>query len=113
MTSLLLTPDWDLQLDDMGNIATVSGGLQTAQDVATSCRVWKGEVLYDTERGVPYKEEILGQKPNLSLLQADYETEAKRIDGVTSVEVVVDSFNNRELVPDIRITLENGEEYNV
>ena len=40
MTSLKLTPDWDLQLDDMGNIATVDGGLQIAQDVATSCRVW-------------------------------------------------------------------------
>lgn len=113
MTSLLLTSEWDLQLDDTGNIATVNGGLQTAQDVATSCRVWKGEVLYDTQRGVPYKEEIFGQKANLSLLQADYETEAKRIEGVASVEVMIDGFNNRELAPDIRITLENGEEYNV
>lgn len=113
MTSLKLTPEWDLQLDAMGNIATINGGLQTAQDVATSCRVWKGEVVYDTERGVPYKEEIFGQKPNLSLLQADYETEAKRIGGVASVEVVVDSFKDKKLVPDIRITLENGEEYNV
>ncbi len=113
MTSLLLTPDWDLTLDDMGNIAIVNGGLQTAQDVATSCRVWKGEALYDTERGVPYKEDIMAQRPNLSLLQADFETEAKRIEGVASVEVIIDSFNNRELVPDIRITLDNGEEYNV
>ena len=113
MTSLSLTPDWDIQLDDMGNIATVEGGLQTAQDVATSCRVWKGEALYDTERGVPYKEEILGQRPNLSLLQSDFENEAKRIEGVASVEVVIDSFDNRKLVPDIRITLENDEEYNV
>ncbi|MBS4773139.1 MAG: hypothetical protein KHX55_02550 [Proteobacteria bacterium] len=113
MTSLLLTPDWDLQLDDMGNIATVTGGLQTAQDVATSCRVWKGEALYDTERGVPYKEDIFAQRPNLSLLQADFETEAKRIKGVASVEVVAESFIDRKLVPDIRIALENGEEYNV
>ena len=113
MTSLKLTPDWDLQLDDMGNIATVDGGLQIAQDVATSCRVWKGEILYDKERGVSYKEEILGQSPNLALLQSDFENEAKRIDGVVSVEVVVDSFSNRKLVPDIRITLENGEKFNV
>lgn len=113
MTSFKLTADWDLQLDDMGNIALVDGGLQKAQDVATSCRVWKGEVLYDVERGVPYKEDIMGQRPNLSLLQADFETEAKRIEGVTAVEVVAESFNNRHLVPDIRITLETGEEYNV
>jgi hypothetical protein len=113
MTSLKLTPDWDLQLDDMGNIATVDGGLQIAQDVATSCRVWKGEAFYDKERGVPYKEEILGQSPNLALLQSDFENEAKRIEGVASVEVVVDSFNDRKLVPDIRITLEDGEEFNV
>lgn len=113
MTSLRLTPDWDLQLDDMGNIATVDGSLQIAQDVATSCRVWKGEVLYDVERGVPYKEDIMGQKPNLSLLQADLETEAKRIKGVASVEVVVDSFSERRMVPDIRITLENGEKYDI
>lgn len=113
MTSLRLTPDWDLQLDDMGNIATVDGSLQIAQDVATSCRVWKGEVLYDVERGVPYKEDIMGQKPNLSLLQADLETEAKRIKGVASVEVVVDSFNEHRIVPDIRITLETGEKYDI
>lgn len=113
MTSLKLTQDWDLQLDDMGNIATVEGGLQTAQDVATSCRVWKGELIYDIERGVPYAQEILGQRPNLSLLQSDFENEAKRIEGVASVEVVIDSFDNRKLVPDIRLTLENGEEYNV
>lgn len=113
MTSLKLTQSWDLQLDDMGNIATVNGGLQTAQDVATSCRVWKGEALYDKERGVPYKEDIMGQRPNLTLLQSDFETEAKRIEGVAFVEVVIDSFNNRKLVPDIRITLENGEEFNV
>lgn len=113
MTSLKLTPEWDIQLDDMGNIATVDGGLQTAQDVATSCRVWKGEALYDTERGIPYKEDIMGQRPNLSLLQADFETEAKRIEGVASIEVVAESFIDRKLVPDIRIALENGEEYNV
>lgn len=113
MTSLKLTSDWDLQLDDMGNIATVDGGLQVAQDVATSCRVWKGEMIYDTERGVPYKEEILGQRPNLTLLQSDFENEAKRIEGVASVEVVIDSFDERRLVSDIRITLENGEEITV
>lgn len=113
MTSLKLTSDWDLQLDDMGNIALVDGGLQKAQDVATSCRVWKGEVLYDVERGVPYKEDIMGQKPNLSLLQADFETEAKRIEGIASVEVEIESFNNRRLVPDIRITLDNGEKITV
>ena len=113
MTSLQLTQDWDLQLDDMGNISTVDGGLQLAQDVATSCRVWKGEALYDVERGVPYKEDIMGQRPNLSLLQADLETEAKRIHGVSSVEVIVESFNERRLVPDIRITLDNGEKYDI
>lgn len=113
MTSLKLTSDWDLTLDDMGNIATLEGGIQTAQDVATSCRVWRGEVIYDIDRGVAYKADIMGKRPNLAILQSDFETEAKRIEGVSSVEVAIDSFDDRRLAPDIRITLNDGEQYNV
>lgn len=110
MKSLKLTSDWDLSLDEMGNIATVDNGLEIAQSVATSCRVWKGECLLNTTRGVPYKEEILGYEPNLSILQAYINQEGSRIEGVDTITLQDISFENRVLRPDIRITTLSGEE---
>lgn len=113
MISLKLTSDWDLMLDDMGNLATISGGIETAQAVATSCRVWRGEMIYDTTRGVPYKSEVFGVVPNFSMIETYLENEAKRIENVNSITVNMDSFNNRRLTPDIQVTLKSGEGYNV
>ena len=110
MKSLKLTPQWDLTLDDSGNIAMVDDGLRIAQDVATACRVCKGECLLNTQRGIPYKEEIMGLQPNISLLQAYCSQEGKRIDGAEIITIQDIRFENRVLKPDIRITTNTGEE---
>ena len=109
MKSLKLTPQWDLSVDENGNIAMVDGGLRIAQDVATSCRVWKGECLLNTERGIPYKEEIMGLQPNMSVLQAYASQEGTRIDGAEIITIKDVTFENRVLKPDIQITTNTGE----
>ena len=83
--TLALTTDWDLGLDDQGNLATVGDatagdvqtgpGMRLAQDVATRLRAWRGEVWFDTEQGIDYPR-YLGQAPSLIQLRADYQSEA-------------------------------------
>ena len=80
---------WDLQTDAYGNWATVGDatpgdatgpGLRLAQDVATRCLSWRGEVYYDAAQGIAYPQ-ILGQAPNMALLQSAFTTEALNVSG--------------------------------
>ena len=90
---------WDLTVDVYGNIATVGDatpastqtgpGMRLAQDVATRCRAWRGEVYYDTTQGVRY-DVILGAAPNLAVVQNAFNTEALQ---VPLCETAVASFN--------------------
>ena len=109
MKSLKLTSQWDLTVDENGNIAMIDDGLQIAQDVATACRVWRGESLFDTTRGIPYKEEIMGNLPNMTVLQAYCSQEGTRINGAEIITIKDVSFENRVLKPDIQITTNTGD----
>ena len=62
MNTLYLDPQsWDLVLDTAGNIALAKDPYAKAQDVASACRLFAGELYYDTEKGIPYFEETLGK----------------------------------------------------
>jgi len=87
-TLALDTSLWDLDVDAYGNIATVGDatpasaqtgpGMRLAQDVATRCRAWNGEVYYDTTQGIRYPS-ILGAAPNLAVVQNAFNTEALKV----------------------------------
>lgn len=87
MDTLALTPDWDITVDKYGNWMTVGDatpgaetgpGMRLAQDVATRCLSWRGEVYYDDTQGIRY-DQILGQAPNMTLVQSTYTTEALKV----------------------------------
>lgn len=89
MDTLQLTTGWDLNVDGYGNLATVGDatpgdmtgpGMRLAQDVATRCLTWYGEVYYDTTQGIRY-EQIMGQAPNMPLIQNAFSTEALKVPG--------------------------------
>ena len=79
---------WDLDVDARGNWRTVgdatplpltSGpGMRLAQDVATRCMAWRGEVYYDTTQGIRF-ENVLGQGPSPVLAQDAFQTEALKV----------------------------------
>jgi hypothetical protein len=90
MDTFALDPStWDLTTDASGNLATFGGstpgdatgpGIKLAQDVATRCQSWLGEVYYDTTQGIQY-DQVLGGAPNLPLLQAAMQREALNVPG--------------------------------
>lgn len=109
MKTLLLNPSsWDLTLDASGNIALAAEPYAIAQDVASACRLFIGELWFDTTQGVPYFQRILGLLPPASLVKSLLEKAALTVPGVFTATCVISTFNNRELTGQIQITTSSG-----
>lgn len=99
---------WDIELDDNGNFALKEGQEQIAQDVATAVKIYKGEYVFDINRGVPFND-VLGERLNQALIQEYMNKEAKRINGVLNTTVIFNDFDSsRVLDYDILISTEQG-----
>lgn len=107
--TLYLDPSaWDLVLDASGNIALATAPYSLAQDVATLLRTFEGECYYDTTRGVPYWQQILGEFPPLSQVKAKYLALAQTVPGVESAAVYFSSYSDRALSGQVQVTDSSG-----
>lgn len=112
--TLYLDPtSWDVVLDASGNIAMAQPPYAVAQDVASACKLFKGEQIYDTERGVPYFEEILGHLPPAALVASLLETEALTVSGVVTAQLEMIDLQNREATAQLLFIDEQGEQNGV
>lgn len=99
---------WDLTLDAAGNLAVAIGPYAIAQDVASAVRLFLGELWYDTTSGVPY-DQILGQRPPLQFLKAQFVAAAMTVPGVASVLCFLTGpGRNREVGGQVQITDNTG-----
>ena len=97
---------WDIGIDEnTKNIALKDGNDQIAQDVASSVRVFAGELPFDIERGIAYNnpEQLRGS------LNFEMREQAKLIDGVADASVVFNKLENRVLDATIYVTTNEGE----
>jgi len=114
MSTLLLTQDtWDLCVDALGNIAMATAPYSYAQDVASACKLFLGELWYNTSKGVPYLEEILGKLPTEDALRLYLTEAALSVDGVVKADVIVNSFDGRTITGNIQFVDINGNTANV
>lgn len=107
-TLLLDRTVWDLVLDSNGDIALASPPYALEQDVASAVRLFLGELWYDTTKGIPYFEEILGQLPPVSLLIAYIESAALSVPGVVSARCIISSFQDRSVSGEIQFIDDSG-----
>lgn len=98
----------DLAVDSDGNIARASNGYSLAQDAASQCKTFAGEVYYDNTQGIPYWSNVLGKAPNLEYLRAQYVAAASAVPEVTSVQVFFDGVVDRVLTGQIQVTGPKG-----
>lgn len=87
--TIALDENWDWTVDKNGNIATKTGGDAVAQDVASACATFLGEVYYNDKLGIPYQTEILGKAFSSAYLSGKLEAEARRIEPVTDATASV------------------------
>lgn len=107
-TMLLDQSAWDLVLDSAGNIARADPPYALAQDVASACRLFLGELWYNQDAGIPYFEDILGQLPPVSLLTGWMERQALTVPGVVNAQCTITSFSDREIVGQVQFTDATG-----
>ncbi len=88
---------WDLVLDSAGNIALCTPPYALAQDVASAARLFQGELWFDTTKGVPYFQELLGTIPPSALLSGYMERAALTVPGVVSAQCTLTQFLNRQV----------------
>jgi hypothetical protein len=107
-TLLLDRTTWDLVLDAHGNIAVASEPYALAQDAASACRLFSGELWYDTTQGVPYLQSILGQRPPLGLIKSLLVQAAMTVPGVAAATVYLTTFTDRVLSGQVQVTDQQG-----
>ncbi len=105
MRTLLLDIDrWDIVLDAFGNIAVASNPYALAQDAASAIRLFRGEAWYDTTKGVPYFQQILGQFPPLQLMKNAFENAALTVPEVVSATCYITGLEDRQITGQVQIT---------
>jgi len=104
MNTLLLDVDaWDLCLDARGNIALAGDPYAIVQSVASACRLFLGELLYDTTRGVPYWPDVFQNNYPLPLIKDDLAAAALTVPGVTSATVYLDDVTDRSITGQVQV----------
>lgn len=107
-TLLLDRTLWDLCLDAQGNIGLATEPYAIAQDVASAVRLFDGELWYDTTKGVPYFQQILGRAPPLGVMKAAITAAALTVPLVASVKVFISAAEGREIIGQIQVTDTGG-----
>jgi hypothetical protein len=107
-TILLDRSTWDLVLDAQRNLAVATEPYRLAQDAASACRAFLGEVWYDTKKGIPYWGQILGHRPPLSLIKAKMVAVAMTVPGVVAAQCFISSVADRTVRGQIQVTDANG-----
>ena len=103
-TVLLDRSTWDLVLDANGNIAVASEPYSVAQDAASAIMTFLGECYWDTQIGVPWLQQILGQRPTLALLKAQLAAAAMTVPDVAAAQVFISSFVSRVVSGQVQVT---------
>lgn len=109
-TMLLDTDAWDLTLDASGNWAVAAAPYAVAQDAASEIRTFLGEVYYDTTRGLPYFQELLGKAPPpTELMRARFTAAALTVPGTVRARTFFTALSARQLSGQVQVTDSNGQ----
>lgn len=97
----------DLYLDATGNIATVTNAQAVGEHVRQRLQTYSGEWFLNTDVGVPWLSEILGQRYNPALAESVVKAEILRTEGVTGISSFSVSFNRDTrgvIIKDVTVT---------
>lgn len=107
-TSIKLNNDWDICLDDFGNLQTCHEDAAICQDVACALRLFTNDSYYEPSKGIPYRDIVLGVTPFESLVRSELINTAKSVDGVLDADVESFTIENRALILAMQCLTVNG-----
>ena len=103
-TLLLDAVEWDLLIDAAGNIAFADKAYALAQDAASAIKLFKGEAYYNTTKGVPYWDNILGEPPSIAYMKDQFNVAALSVPEVLTATSYITSFVDRQIKGQVQIT---------
>lgn len=103
-TLLLDGAAWDCVLDAGGNWALAAEPYALAQDAASEIKTFQGEVYYDTDKGIPYWQQVLGHNPPAQLMRTLFVNAALTVPGVVSAVCFLRALTNRQVTGQVQIT---------
>lgn len=106
--SLLLTNNWDITLDSLGNLAIADKNYSIAQDVANAVKLFTNDAYFDTQAGIPHFEISLKRNVSASVVRARIKEAAEAVPGVKSATVNIIEINNNTLQAEIQLTLNDN-----
>lgn len=107
-TSIKLNNDWDICLDDFGNLQTCHEDAAICQDVACALRLFTNDSYYEPNKGIPYRDIVLGVTPFESLVRSELINTAKSVDGVLDADVEKFTIEDRALILAMQCLTVNG-----
>lgn len=112
--TLTLQDDWDLHVNDSGELDTDSGAQGIAQNVANAFRLFTKDAYFFTERGIPHFLIELDSHPKINILRSRLKKTALKVEGVKDCEInLMQTDEDRGLNGYAQITLMNGEQIKV
>ena len=107
--SLKLNNEWDLFVDEAGNIATCTEDEAIAQDVCNAIRLFTDDAWFYPERGIDHFNLDLGVKPLISQVRARFTQAAQSVDGVAAATITnLQVDDNRQLHGQELVVTVNG-----
>ena len=93
MSDIRLGTDGDLYLNADNDLELIEGVDAIAQDISTRLQTFLGEWYLDERIGMPYFQQILGQKPRLGLVRSLYNDAIISTPGVNTINDLTLDYN--------------------
>ena len=109
--TLYLDKNWDINVNDAGNIATTKGAYAVAQNAANRIRLFTNDAYFNATQGIPHFDIELGKRPDVSesMLVNRIKKAVMSISGTTGCEPVLEYDDDGRLVSgNVVITLDGG-----
>jgi len=108
MKTALLNPDtWDFMIDANGELALADEPYRLAQDAVCNLKLWRGDIWYYTDAGIPYIPAIFGKNPQASLIKSYLEDAVKGVKGVNTATAYIHSLDSVNRVLSATVVVNN------
>ena len=113
--SLFLNDNWDITLNNNGDLMTTSGLYCDAQNVANAIRLFTKDAFLAQDKGVPHFDLDLGRMPAFSAIRSVYRKNAKAVENIRDAAIQNLRVDNdtRALTGVIVATTEDGQSVSV
>ena len=113
--SLFLNDNWDITLNNNGDLVTTSGLYCDAQNVANAIRLFTKDAFLAQDKGVPHFDLDLGRMPAFSAVRSVYRKNARAVENIRDAVVQNLRVDNdtRALTGVIVATTEDGQSVSV